>query len=350
MKNIEKLVRKNILSLQPYSSARDEYQGEKAIFLDANENPYGINNRYPDPYQNDLKATISNERKISPDKIFVGNGSDEAIDLLFRIFCEPGKDKALTFTPSYGMYKVSANINDVELIELPLNKEFQIDKEDLNPYINDSQLKLIFLCSPNNPTGNALEASTVEWILKNFEGILIIDEAYIDFSTTLSFRDKLDSYPNLVVLQTLSKAWGQAALRIGFAFSNPYIIQLLNKVKPPYNVSGPTQEMAKEALQNTSKYKKEMEQILQNRDYLESELASNPLIKKIYPTEANFLLVLVDNANALYEILVDSKIVVRNRHKVLENHLRITVGSTEENRKLIQKLKQIAHEKSIVSR
>ena len=350
MKNIEKLVRKNILSLQPYSSARDEYQGKKAIFLDANENPYGTNNRYPDPYQNDLKATISNQRKVSPEKIFVGNGSDEAIDLLFRIFCEPGKDKVLTFTPSYGMYKVSANINDVELTEIPLNKEFQIDRELLNPYLEDDRLKLIFLCSPNNPTGNVLEASTVEWILETFEGIVILDEAYIDFSTTLSFREKLDAYPNLVVLQTLSKAWGQAALRIGFAFSNPTIIQLFNKVKPPYNVSGPTQELALEALQNTSKYKKEREQILQNRDYLESELASIPMIKKIYPSEANFLLVKVENANVLYEALVDYKIVVRNRHKVLENHLRITVGSTEENLKLIQKLKQIAHEKSIVSR
>jgi len=297
-----------------------------------------------------LKATISNQRKVSPEKIFVGNGSDEAIDLLFRIFCEPGKDKVLTFTPSYGMYKVSANINDVELTEIPLNKEFQIDRELLNPYLEDDRLKLIFLCSPNNPTGNVLEASTVEWILETFEGIVILDEAYIDFSTTLSFREKLDAYPNLVVLQTLSKAWGQAALRIGFAFSNPTIIQLFNKVKPPYNVSGPTQELALEALQNTSKYKKEREQILQNRDYLESELASIPMIKKIYPSEANFLLVKVENANVLYEALVDYKIVVRNRHKVLENHLRITVGSTEENLKLIQKLKQIAHEKSIVSR
>lgn len=350
MKNIQKLVRKNILSLQPYSSARDEYQGEKAIFLDANENPYGTNNRYPDPYQNDLKATISNQRKVSPDKIFVGNGSDEAIDLLFRIFCEPGKDKALTFTPSYGMYKVSASINNVGLIELPLNKEFQIDRELLEPYLNDAQLKLIFLCSPNNPTGNVLEASTVEWILEMFQGVVVLDEAYIDFSSTSSFREKLDAYSNLVVLQTLSKAWGQAALRIGFAFSNPYIVRLFNKVKPPYNVSGPTQKMALEALQNTSNYKKEMEQILQNRDFLESELASIPMIKKIYPSEANFLLVKVENATTLYKALVDYKIVVRNRHKVLENHLRITVGSTEENLKLIQKLKQIAHEKSIVSR
>ena len=349
MKSIEKLVRNNILSLQPYSSARDEYQGDEAIFMDANENPYGSNNRYPDPYQYDLKAVVSNQRNILPEKIFVGNGSDEAIDLLFRIFCEPGKDKALTFTPSYGMYKVSAHINDVELIELPLNGLFQIDKNLLEPYLKDAQLKLIFLCSPNNPTGNVLTSESIEWILDNFNGIVVLDEAYIDFSSTRSFREQLDKYPNLVVLQTLSKAWGQASLRIGFAFSNPYIVQLFNKVKPPYNVSGPTQQMALEVLQDSAKYEKEVEQILQNRAYLRSELDSIPLIKEIYASEANFLLVKVEDANAVYEKLVDSKIVVRNRHKVLENHLRITVGSTLENQKLIQKLKQIAHEKSIIS-
>jgi len=349
MRQIKELVRKNILDLKPYSSARDDYQGLEGVFLDANENPYGSWNRYPDPYQAQLKIRLSQLKKIAPEKIFVGHGSDEAIDLLFRVFCEPGKDKVITFTPSYGMYTVSAAINNVEVIEIPLNSEFQIQRELVSPYLEEDQIKILFLCSPNNPTGNLLDSGTLQWLLNTFQGIVVLDEAYIDFATSSSFIEKLDQHKNLVVLQTLSKAWGQASLRIGFAFADPYIIELFNKVKPPYNISGPTQQLALKALQNFDTYKKEVAQLLQNRSFLQSELLQNKLVKKIYPSEANFLLLEVENANELYEQLVREKIIVRNRSTQIKNCLRITVGSTEENVKLIQKLKIYAYEKGLIS-
>lgn len=349
MKQIEKLVRKNILKLQPYSSARDEYQGLEGIFLDANENPYGKWNRYPDPYQTQLKIRLSQIKGIAPEKIFVGNGSDEAIDLLFRIFCEPGTDRALAFTPSYGMYTVSAAINNVEMAQIPLTATFQIDKKSIKPYLEDERLKLIFLCSPNNPTGNLLDSETIEWLLKNFQGIVVLDEAYIDFAKSVSFISKLELNPNLVVLQTLSKARGQAALRIGFAFADPFVIDLFNKVKPPYNVSGPTQELALEALQDETTFKSEVDRLVQNRSYLENALGELPFVKKVYPSQANFLLVEVENANELYEQLVQGKIIVRNRNTLVKNCLRITVGSTKENIKLIQTLKNYVNEKGFIS-
>jgi len=350
MKNIEKLVRKNILNLKPYSSARDEYKGKDGIFLDANENPFGSHNRYPDPYQMALKMQLSNLKKIAPEQIFVGNGSDEAIDLLYRIFCEPARDKALTLTPSYGMYKVSANINNVELIELPLDSDFQINTKQFHPYLKDETLKLIFLCSPNNPTGNILDYKTIIWLLENFKGVVVIDEAYIDFALSPSFISKVNHHSNLVVLQTMSKAWGQAALRIGFAYSNAYIIQLMNKVKPPYNVSGPTQQLALNALLGKEQYEEGINKIIQNRKYLQDELLNSPLVIRIYPTDANFLLIEVTDADELYRELAHNQIVVRNRNSQIKNCLRITVGTTEENIKLINQFKRIAYEKSIVSR
>ena len=243
--DIKNLVRKNILSLKPYSSARDEFEGENGIFLDANENPFGELNRYPDPYQLKIKQRLSELNQIPSENIFLGNGSDEVIDLAFRIFCEPKKDKVLTFSPTYGMYEVSANINDVELINLELNKDFQIDLETLKPYFEDENLKIIFICSPNNPTGNSIK--NIKYILENFNGIVFIDEAYIDFSPEESFRNQIKNYPNLIVSQTFSKAWGMASVRVGIAYASEEIIKFYNKVKPPYNIS----QLNQDAILNT---------------------------------------------------------------------------------------------------
>lgn len=342
MKLLHQLVRKNILELSPYSSAREEFSGNADIFLDANENPFGRYHRYPDPYQKQLKLEVAALKKIPQDQIFVGNGSDEAIDLLFRIFCNPGKDKALTFTPTYGMYKVSAQINEVTWIELPLNSSHQIDYRLFAPYCEDKHLKLVFLCSPNNPTGNLLDRKLLIQILTHFRGMVVIDEAYIDFSEEESCLRLLHEYPNLVVLQTLSKAWGQAGLRIGFAYAHKEVIGFFNKVKPPYNVSTSNQEMALRAIRDPDTFMKNRAVILSERDRLQQALAQIPNVEAIFPSEANFLLVQFKNAAFIYQTLVQRKIIVRDRSAQIKNTLRITIGTPEENKKLIQTLQQIS--------
>ena len=337
--DINKLVRKNILSLKPYSSARDEFSGTDGVFLDANENPFGELNRYPDPHQKELKKKLSEIKSVPVSNIFVGNGSDEVIDLTFRIFCNPGKDKALTFTPTYGMYEVSAEINDVELIKLPLTSSFQIDFDALEIYLEDETLKLIFICSPNNPSANSLE--NIEKVLQKFNGIVIVDEAYIDFSKANSFLTKIDKYPNLIIMQTFSKAWGLAAARVGMAYSNDLIISLYNKVKPPYNVSGPNQKAALKALEDVAGFKERKSIILEQRTWLQNQLAGLNVVIKLYPSDANFLLVEVTDANRIYKELVNQKVITRNRHSVVQNCIRITVGSPEENQILVDALKKI---------
>jgi histidinol-phosphate aminotransferase len=341
MFELDKITRPNIRALQPYSSARDEFSGTDGIFLDANENPYGDLNRYPDPYQRELKQMISGIKNVEEKNVFIGNGSDEIIDLLFRIFCNPGKDKALTFSPTYGMYDVAAGINDVELIKIGLNQDFDIDFDLVEPYLSDPELKLILLCSPNNPTGNCLNQATIEKILSSFNGIVLIDEAYIDFSDRPSFLNQIDSYPNLLVSQTMSKAYGLAAARVGVAYSNTSIIALLNKVKPPYNVSALNQKAALDSLNKKEEYERNIERILSEKKKLQVALEKLDLVKKIYPSEANFFLVETDNADGVYNTLVEEQIIVRNRNRVLRNCIRITVGSAEENKALIEALKRI---------
>ncbi|NEN22640.1 histidinol-phosphate transaminase [Cryomorpha ignava] len=345
MKNsIQELVRKSIRTLAPYSSAREEYTGNEGVFLDANENPFGIYNRYPDPNQTKLKLRLAELKKISPEKIFLGNGSDEVIDIAFRIFCEPNQDKALTFTPTYGMYEVSANINAVELIKLPLNSEFQIDRKSLQPFFKDDHLKLIFLCSPNNPTGNHLKSADIEFILANFNGIVILDEAYIDFADQASFLEKLSTYPNLIISQTLSKAWGLAGIRLGIAFMSEEILSFFTKVKPPYNISSANQEAALETLNDEAGFRKNLREILDEKEKLITSLQSLKIIRKIYPSDANFLLVEVDDADDLYFKLVNQKVIIRNRNSVVKNCLRITVGSANENQKLLIALEKISND------
>lgn len=339
--DIQNLVRKNILELKPYSSARDEFEGENGIFLDANENPFGELNRYPDPYQRKIKEKLSEIIQIPTNSIFLGNGSDEVIDLAFRIFCEPGKDKVLTFSPTYGMYEVSANINNVELINLDLNEDFQIDLETLKPYLNDENLKIIFICSPNNPTGNSIK--NIKYILENFHGIVFIDEAYIDFSPEESFRNQIKKYPNLIVSQTFSKAWGMASVRVGIAYASAEIIKFYNKTKPPYNISQLNQNAVLDALnnENIKLVQDNIKLILNEKKLLTQSLEKLSLVKRIFPTDANFVLIEVGNAEEIYQKLVKENVIVRNRNSVIKNCLRITVGSPEENLKLIETLKSI---------
>lgn len=339
--DIKNLVRKNILSLKPYSSARDEFEGENGIFLDANENPFGELNRYPDPYQRKIKQKLSELNQIPSENIFLGNGSDEVIDLAFRIFCEPKKDKVLTFSPTYGMYEVSANINDVELINLDLNDNFQIDLETLKPYLNDENLKIIFICSPNNPTGNSIK--NIEYILENFNGIVFIDEAYIDFSPEESFRNQIKNYPNIIVSQTFSKAWGMASVRVGIAYTSKEIIKFYNKVKPPYNISQLNQDAIIKTLndENINKVSENIKIILEEKKSLIQNLEKLDLVKTIFPSDANFVLIEVDNANSVYQELVNQNVIIRNRNSVIKNCLRITVGSPEENQKLIETLQTL---------
>ena len=338
---MENLIRKNIRSLVSYSSARDEYSGKEGIFLDANENPFGMYNRYPDPHQNELKKQLAQLKQTPETTIFIGNGSDEVIDLAFRIFCEPNQDKALTFTPTYGMYEVSANINAVELIKLPLNQNFQINTTELHPYLSDPKLKLIFICSPNNPTGNLINVQDIEFVLQNFKGMVIIDEAYIDFCEQASFIEKINEYPNLIVSQTLSKAWGLAGIRIGIAYMNQWVLTYYNKVKAPYNVSVLNQKIAVETLQNTAAYAQKRNEILDEKQKMIDALASLDLVQKIYPSDANFLLVEVADANKIYNQLIQQQIIIRNRNAVIPNCIRITIGTPDENKKLINALKTI---------
>ncbi|WP_116787322.1 histidinol-phosphate transaminase [Flavobacterium psychrotrophum] len=339
MFDLSKIVRPNIRVLQPYSSARDEFKGTAAVYLDANENPFGTLNRYPDPLQKQLKASLSEIKAVDTQNIFVDNGSDEAIDLCFRIFCEPGKDRALTFTPTYGMYKVSADINNVVLDEVPLDDNFQIDIEKTLPLLEDERLKLIFICSPNNPTGNNL--NNIETILQNFNGIVVVDEAYIDFSENESLSQKIAQYPNLVVLQTLSKAWGLAAARIGLALADANIISLFNKVKPPYNVSRLNYEAAIAALGQPKVFEQQKQLLLQQRTVLQQELINLPFVTNVYPSNANFLLVAVTDASGIYNRLVEKGIILRNRNSVIANCIRITIGTPEENELLLTTLKNL---------
>ncbi|PHR35601.1 MAG: histidinol-phosphate transaminase [Fluviicola sp.] len=341
MFDLEKLVRPNILKLSPYSSARDEFMGQASIYLDANENPYGNLNRYPDPYQRELKQLLSERNKIATDRIFIGNGSDEIIDLLFRLFAQPGINKALTFSPTYGMYRVSAEINDVELIEIPLDENFQIDLNATLPFLDDSNVKLIFICSPNNPTGNLLRNSEIEGIINRFNGIVLIDEAYIDFADAQSWNKRLSEFPNLIVTQTFSKARGLAAARLGIAYSNSEIISLLNKLKPPYNVSSLNQQAGIESLKNESEVNEQIQRITSERTRLLKELSALALVQRIYPTDANFILLEMENANDVYLKLTQKGIVVRNRSKIIPNTLRISIGTENENNLLLTELNQL---------
>ncbi|WP_299123558.1 histidinol-phosphate transaminase [uncultured Tenacibaculum sp.] len=341
MFELEKIVRPNIQSLKAYSSARDDFKGEAEVYLDANENPFGTLNRYPDPQQKSIKEKLSEIKEINTNQIFVGNGSDEVIDLAFRIFCKPGKDKALTFSPTYGMYDVSAGINNVELIKQPLLADFQINLNQLQPYLEMDEVKLIFICSPNNPTGNIINKEDIEYILENFNGVVIIDEAYIDFSTKESLVTEIKNYPNLIVSQTFSKAWGLAGARVGIAYASSKIIDLYSKVKPPYNVSSLNQNAVLVSLNNQTKFEIEKNIILIEREKVITQLTQLPMVKTIYPTEANFVLVEVEKVNELYKDLVKKKIITRNRNSVINDCLRITIGSPEENQKLINALQEL---------
>ncbi len=345
MRTIQELVRKNISSLKPYSSARDEYKDltDGMVFLDANENPFenGVN-RYPDPQQTTVKSELSKIRNIASNQILLGNGSDEVLDLIFRAFCEPGKDNIISLPPTYGMYKVLANINNIEIKQVLLNKDFQPDVEAiLEESTNDS--KLLFLCSPNNPTGNSFSSASVEKLLNSFDGLVVIDEAYIDFSQEKSWLDRQTEFPNLIITQTLSKAYGMAGIRLGICYASMEIISILNKIKPPYNVNELTQKRALKRLLNSNKVQKEIQNILEQRDKLITKLGTISFIEKIYPTSANFVLVKVDDAGKRYEQLIEKGIVIRNRSSqpLCENTLRLTVGTTNENKKLIKALNEI---------
>lgn len=342
MNDINILVRDNIRSLIPYSSARDEYSGDPAIFLDANENPYGTLNRYPDPLQKKLKKEISLLKDIPVGNIFLGNGSDEAIDLLYRIFCTPGLDKALIFTPTYGMYEVCARVNDIGLVTFPLDENFDLGNNVPDLLSTISNLKLVIICTPNNPTGNSFNPEIIENILRKFNGIVAIDEAYTDFSCKPSNTGLLGKYPNLVVLQTFSKAWGLAAARVGMAFAGSEIISLFNKVKYPYNISAINQEAALNALKDKEKVRKIVRDIISQREQMADKLRRIELIREVYPSDANFLLVKIPEATEVYNSLVRKGIIVRNRSSIIRDCLRITIGTEEENNKLINELQNIS--------
>jgi len=340
--NLDKLLRNNIRSLQPYSCARDEFKGEASVYLDANENPYNAPfNRYPDPLQWEVKEQITRVKAVPAENIFLGNGSDEPIDLLFRAFCEPRIDNVVAIEPTYGMYKVSANINDVEYRKVLLDENFQFSADKLLDATN-LYTKIIWLCSPNNPTGNSLDRAEIIKLLTSFEGIVVLDEAYIDFASEGSFSEMLSHYPNLVILQTFSKAWGSAAIRLGMAFASTEIIAVLNKIKYPYNINILTQKQALSALKNDIQVKQWVKTLLNERAVLVEALQRLPIVQHIYPTDANFVLVRVDDANALYHYLVDKSIIVRNRNTVslCLGCVRITVGTPEENRILLEELKK----------
>jgi len=344
MKSLEQLLRPNIAKLAPYSSARDEYSGHEAhVFLDANENPYNNPfNRYPDPLQRELKQAIAHVKQVPAECIFVGNGSDEAIDLPYRCFCRPGIDNVVAIEPTYGMYRVCADINDVEYRPVLLDGNYQFHAEDLLA-ATDENTKLIWLCSPNNPTGNSLLTDEILKVLAGFQGIVIVDEAYIDFSRQRSFRHELRRWPNLVVLQTMSKAWGCAALRLGMAFASPEIIRIYNKVKYPYNVNLLTQQEARKALSDMNQTDKWVRMILGERGRLMEAFAQLPVCQKVFPTDANFFLARMTDATAIYDYLVERGIIVRNRSRVqlCQKCLRITVGTRSENSELLAALRQM---------
>jgi histidinol-phosphate aminotransferase len=341
MFNPNNLVRNNIRNLKPYSSARDEFKGEANTFLDANENSLGSPlikwyNRYPDPMQWKIKEKISKIKQVPVNNIFLGNGSDEPIDLLYRCFCEPGIDEVILFPPTYGMYEVSANINNITCNRVPLTREFQLDLEALEMAIKPNT-KIIWICSPNNPTGNSIDRQDIEMVLNNFDGLVVVDEAYINFSRQKSLVSDLADYPNLVVLQTLSKAWGLAGLRVGMAFASAEIVGYLNKVKPPYNISEPVQELALKALDEIGQVNDMILQLVEARKQLEQDFVKSAQVVNVFPSDANFLLVEFTHARAMYDYLVSNGIVVRDRSNVLlcDNCLRITVGTDAENLKLV---------------
>ena len=346
--DLSKIVRSNVAALEPYSSARDEFkiQGKEMIFLDANENPNenGLN-RYPDPQQNLVKQKLSEFRDIPKEKILLGNGSDEVLDLIFRAFCEPGRDNVITLPPTYGMYKVLAAINNIENREVYLNHDFEPDATAILNQVDDHS-RIIFLCSPNNPSGNSFNTDTVSSLLDNFNGLVVIDEAYIDFSENGSWLEKLEYYPNLLVTQTFSKAFGMAGIRLGVLYASEEIIKVLNKIKPPYNINKQTQEEAISKLSDIQSLKSQISDIIEERKSLSKALLKVNFISKIYKSDANFLLIEVDDADKRYDELLQKNIVVRNRSKqaLCENCLRITVGTEAENKKLISALKEIENE------
>ena len=343
VKTLQELTRPNIWRLKPYSSARDEYNGAAAsVFLDANENPYNMpHNRYPDPMQRELKTELSKIKKVSPDSIFLGNGSDEAIDLVFRAFCEPRVDNVVAIDPTYGMYQVCADVNDVEYRKVLLDEDFQFSADKLLAAA-DEHTKLIFICSPNNPTGNDLLRSEIETLIRLFDGLVILDEAYNDFSEAPSFLENLNRYPNLIVLQTFSKAWGCAAIRLGMAFASPDIIGILSKIKYPYNVNQLTQKQAVEMLHRYYEIERWVKTLKEERENQEAEIAALPGTEKMFPSHANFFLARVTDAVKIYNYLVGKGIIVRNRNSVslCGNCLRVTVGTRGENEKLIEALKE----------
>ena len=344
--DLNRLVRNNIKKLKPYSSARSEFSGTAKIFLDANENSFGSPltkwyNRYPDPLQWELKKKIASIKNVAAENMLLGNGSDECIDLLIRAFCDPQKDNIIICPPTYGMYEVYAHINDVEVKEVALLTNYQLDLESIENSI-DENTKLIFLCSPNNPTGNSLEREDIEMVLNNFEGMVVIDEAYINYSRHRSFLAELKDYPNLVVMQTFSKAWGLAALRLGVNFASTEIIDILNKIKPPYNINQATQELALKALDNLEDVNAMIKETIKEREVLVKELVQLSFVEKVFPSDANFVLAKMDDATATYNYLKEKGIIVRNRSNVIlcEDCLRITVGTPQQDQQLLQTLKE----------
>jgi len=348
MFDIHSIIRPNIKDLVPYSSARDEFTGEAKVFLDANENSLGSPllkwyNRYPDPHQQALKEKLSHIKGIAPVHIFLGNGSDEAIDILYRAFCEPGRHNVIVCPPTYGMHEVSAHINDVAVRKVPLTEAFQLDLEAMEAAV-DADTRIIWLCSPNNPTGNSLDRGDIEMILNNFDGIVVVDEAYINFSRHRSFIPDLADYPNLVVLQTLSKAWGLAALRVGMAFASTDIIGIMNRIKPPYNINEAAQQLASDALEEVEQVNEMIRILVTERDRLAAALETHPLVQHVYPSDANFLLVKVNGGRKVYDFLLTQGIVVRDRSTTpgCADCIRITVGTPTENEILLRALDAFA--------
>lgn len=343
MMNLDKLLRTNIKALKPYSSARDEFSGDAEVYLDANENPFNPPyNRYPDPLQWTLKRRISEINSIDSEKIFLGNGSDEPIDIIFRAFCEPGVDNVVTIDPTYGMYQVAADINNVEVRKVKLNEDYGFSAQKLLDAAN-LYTKAIFICSPNNPTANLLDKAEIEKLLIGFDGLIVVDEAYIDFAPDSSLLPELDKYENLVILQTFSKAWGMAGIRLGMAFAQPEIIRIFNKIKYPYNINILTQNKALELLGSVQEKEEWVKIILEERDKMVRKLFKLPFVQVVYPSDANFILVKMHDARGIYEYLTEQKIIVRDRSKITlcDDCLRITIGSPEENKKLRKALKKL---------
>ena len=341
--NLDKFLRTNIKALKPYSSARDEFSGEADIYLDANENPFNAPyNRYPDPMQLAVKEKIATIKNIASEKIFLGNGSDEAIDLVFRAFCEPGIDNVVTIDPTYGMYQVAADINNVEVRKVKLNDDFGFRAQNLLDAAN-IYTKVLFICSPNNPTGNLLDQSEIIKLITGFDGLVVVDEAYIDFSPESSLLPELDKYENLIVLQTFSKAWGMAGIRLGMAFANPDIIHIFNKIKYPYNINILTQKKALELLELLPEKEEWVKTIVEERDKMVRKLFKLSFVQVVYPSDANFILVKMHDARGIYEFLKEQKIIVRDRSKIVlcDDCLRITIGSPKENKKLRKVLKEL---------